>query len=51
MEELICYCFNYSFSDIESDLKANGKSTVEERIASAKKAGCCLCATKNPQGR
>lgn len=37
MEELICYCFNYTFSDIESDAKENGNSTIEERIASEKK--------------
>lgn len=51
MEELICYCFNYTFSDIESDVKENGKSTIEERIASEKKAGGCQCETKNPKGR
>jgi hypothetical protein len=51
MEELICYCFNYTFSDIESDVKENGKSTIEERVASEKKAGSCQCETKNPKGR
>jgi hypothetical protein len=51
MEELICYCFNYTFSDIESDVKRHGKSTIEERIASEKKAGACQCETKNPKGK
>jgi len=51
MEELICYCFNYTFSDIESDVKENVKSTIEERIASEKKAGGCQCETKNPKGK
>ena len=37
MEELICYCFNYTFSDIESDVKENGKSTIEKRITSHQK--------------
>ena len=51
MEELICYCFNYTFSDIESDVKENRKSTIEERIVSEKKADSCQCETKNPKGR
>jgi len=51
MEELICYCFNYTFSDIESDVKKNGKSIIEERIISEKKVGSCQCETKNPKGR
>jgi hypothetical protein len=51
MEELICYCFNYTLTDIESDVKENDKSTIEERIVSEKKAGYCQCETKNPKGR
>ncbi|MFW2369033.1 MAG: hypothetical protein ACN4GW_21670 [Desulforhopalus sp.] len=51
MEELICYCFNYTLPDIEADIQANGRSTIEERIASEKKAGSCQCEVKNPKGR
>ena len=51
MEELVCYCFKYTLSDIQSDVKKHGKSTIEERIASEKKAGGCQCETKNPKGR
>ncbi len=51
MEQLICYCFSYSISDIESDVKKHGKSTIEEWIVSEKKAGACQCETKNPKGR
>ncbi len=51
MEELICYCFNYTLSDIESDVNKYGKSTIEERIVSEKKAGACRCETENPKGR
>jgi len=51
MEEIVCYCFKYTLSDIESDVKKHGKSTIEERIASEKKAGGCQCETKNPKGR
>ena len=51
MADLICYCFNYTFADIESDIKKNGKSTIEGRIATEKKEGSCQCETKNPKGR
>jgi hypothetical protein len=51
MEELLYYCFNNTFSDIQTDVKENSKSTIEEKIASEKKAGSCQCETKNPRGR
>ncbi len=51
MEEMICYCFEYTAADIEQDLAANGRSTILEKILSAKKAGGCRCAEKNPKGR
>ncbi len=48
---LICYCFNYTESDIEADILENRKSTIEVRIKAEKKAGACECATKNPSGK
>jgi len=51
MEDLICYCFNYTVFDIERDVKKNGKSTIMEMIISEKQSGGCQCATKNPKGR
>lgn len=51
MEELVCYCFQYTSEDIAKDIKLNGKSTIMERIASEKKAGTCECKEKNPKGR
>lgn len=51
MEELVCYCFNHTASDIERDVRLNGNSTILEKILSEKKAGACLCAVKNPKGR
>ncbi len=48
---LICYCFNYTESDIETDILKNRKSTIEERIKAEKKVGTCECATKNPSGK
>jgi hypothetical protein len=51
MEDLICYCLNYSASDIEQDVLVNRRSTIMARILSEKKAGKCQCATQNPKGR
>lgn len=51
MEELICYCFNYTARDIEDDVRSHGRSTILERILAEKKAGACQCASKNPRGR
>lgn len=50
MDTLICYCFNYTELDIESDIKLHGRSTIEEIIVSKKKAGKCQCKTYNPKG-
>ena len=49
--DLICYCFNYTESDIESDILENRISTIEERIKAEKRAGACECTTKNPSGK
>jgi hypothetical protein len=51
MENLICYCFEYTASDINQDIVTNGRSTIMEKILSEKKAGGCQYATKNPKGR
>lgn len=51
MADLICYCFNYTFQDIESDVILNRKSIIEEKIALEKRTGGCQCEEKNPKGR
>ncbi len=51
MEEMICYCFHYTAADIAQDVTANGRSTILEKILSAKKTGDCRCSEKNPKGR
>ncbi|NPV06042.1 MAG: hypothetical protein HPY67_15080 [Syntrophaceae bacterium] len=51
MEDLICYCFNYTTADIERDVVENEKSTILERILLEKKNGGCRRAVKNPKGR
>ena len=50
-EQLICYCFGYTKSDIEADIIANKRSTIEERIKAEKKAKACECVSKNPSGK
>ena len=48
--ETICYCFNYTDADIVADVVArHGQSTIEQRIAEAKKNGRCQCEVKNPK--
>jgi len=52
MNDLICYCFEYSADDIRKDVTANhGRSTILEKIVAAKRAGRCQCAASHPEGR
>ena len=37
MNELICYCFSFTYKDIERDLILNkGKSSILDKIAEAR---------------
>ena len=51
MNELICYCFEYTVDDIKADYKKNGKSVIFEKISNEKKQIGCDCANKNPKGK
>jgi hypothetical protein len=51
MNDLICYCFEYSADDIRKDYLENGKSTIMEKIQLEKKFGNCQCSIKNPKGK
>jgi hypothetical protein len=52
MNDLICYCFEYSAHAIEEDVRAHdGRSTILEKIVAAKKAGECRCGITHPEGR
>lgn len=51
MENLICYCFEYTQEDIEQDVIKNKKSLIMEKIIAEKKMGGCSCAEKNPKGK
>ena len=51
MDDLICYCFGYSATDIEENVRLNGRSTILKKILAEKQAGTCQCAVKHPEGR
>jgi hypothetical protein len=52
MVDLICYCFNYTASDIRADVETNGgRSLILERITAEKAAANCNCETNHPKGR
>jgi copper chaperone CopZ len=50
-DELVCYCFDYSRKDIETDFIHHHRSLILEKIAAEKKTGGCDCVKKNPRGR
>ncbi|GAB4346116.1 MAG: (2Fe-2S)-binding protein [Desulfobulbaceae bacterium] len=50
-EEFVCFCFEYTASDIVADAKKHGRSTIMERIMAEKKDGNCRCSETNPKGR
>lgn len=50
-DNIICYCFKFTKSDIEKDILTNNRSTIEDRIKAEKKVGACECTTKNPSRR
>ncbi len=51
MKKLVCYCFGFSEQDILDDLETHGRSTILDKIISAKKANSCQCEAKHPQKR
>ncbi len=51
MDEMICYCHNYTAGDLEKDVIEHGRSTIMEQITAESKAGNCNCKSNNPKGR
>jgi hypothetical protein len=51
LNQLICYCFDYTEEDIRKDMLANGRSMIMEEIKLARQIGGCQCQIKNPKGR
>jgi len=50
MDKMICYCHNYTVTDLEKDVAENDRSTIMEKIITESKAGNCDCTTNNPKG-
>ena len=51
MNNLVCYCFEFSAEDIKQDYIKNGRSLILEKIMTEKKLGGCQCAAKNLKGK
>lgn len=52
MDTKICYCFNYTATDIRLDFARNGgRSQILEQILTAKQQGTCRCQAEHPQRR
>ncbi len=50
--KLICYCLEYTEADIVNDVAANnGKSSILDKIAEARKNNLCQCDEKHPEKR
>jgi hypothetical protein len=51
MSDMVCYCFEYTVEDIETDVwQHGGESTILAKILEEKKKGACQCSVKNPKG-
>ncbi len=52
MNQLICYCFEYTEEDIINDFKVNdGKSSILAKITEARRTNTCQCDDKHPEKR
>jgi len=52
MNQLICYCFQYTEQAIIEDMKQNkGVSTILNKITEAKSHGRCNCYSNHPEHR
>jgi len=52
MNKIICYCFNYTESDIRDDvIRNNGHSSILDRIVAEMQKGVCQCTIRHPEGR
>ena len=50
-DDLVCFCFEYTRTDIEQDYLQNGQSLIMAKILAEKKASGCDCAKNHPKGR
>ncbi len=47
----VCYCFEHTKAEIESDFLEQGYSTIEKDVRQKVKDKLCSCEFKNPSGR
>ena len=48
---LVCYCFEHTREDIQSEYRQQGESLIEASIREKVAQGQCRCEVKNPTGR
>ena len=46
----VCYCYDWTRSRIENEIKETGVSTASQKIAEKVRASLCECDIKNPKG-
>lgn len=46
----VCYCFDWTVGDIETEVERTGTTSIPDRIKSKIRAGLCHCETMNPRG-
>jgi Zinc binding domain len=46
----LCYCFDYTRSDISRDLALRGETDIPDRVKAEIQRGYCACEVKNPSG-
>jgi hypothetical protein len=52
MNQKICYCYDYTKTDISDDvIKNKGKSSILKFIAEEKRKGDCECTMHHPEKR
>lgn len=46
----LCYCFDFTRSDVRAEIDRTGNSTIPDRITAEIQAGRCACEVTNPSG-
>jgi hypothetical protein len=46
----LCYCFGFHEQDLRNEIKAEGHTTIPQRISAFIRDGMCACEERNPSG-
>ncbi|HEX9004002.1 MAG TPA: hypothetical protein VGB07_29090 [Blastocatellia bacterium] len=46
----LCYCFGFNEQDLQAEIKAEGHTTIPQRISALTKERMCACEERNPSG-